>query len=112
MDRSCIDTIVNKSKQMQKDGTGHKKAEIIVWYQDHEYGMLPSEYHEYKICSLPGAAWRKMIRTDIKFLAITIQFFVNIALIFIDGVSWSVNLVTCLCLIRWKKTQTKQIKFL
>ena len=48
MDRSCIDTIVNKSKQMQKDGPGHKKAETIIWFQDHEYGMLPSEYHEYK----------------------------------------------------------------
>ena len=48
MDRSCIDKIIKKSKQMQKDGTGYKKAEIIVWYQDHEYGMLPSEYHEYK----------------------------------------------------------------
>lgn len=44
MDRSCIDTIVNKSKQMQKDGTGHKKAEIIVWYQDHEYGIIPFLY--------------------------------------------------------------------
>lgn len=48
MDRSCIDKIIKKSKQMQKDGTGHKKAEIIVWYQDHEYGMLPSDYHAYK----------------------------------------------------------------
>ena len=48
MDRSCIDSIVNKSEQMQKDGTGRKKAEAIIWYQDHAYGMLPSEYQEYK----------------------------------------------------------------
>lgn len=48
MDRSCMEMIVNKAKQMQKDGTGHKKAEAIIWYQDHEYGMLPPEYHEYK----------------------------------------------------------------
>lgn len=48
MDRSCIDSIVNKSEQMQKDGTGHKKAEAIIWFQDHAFGMLPSEYQEYK----------------------------------------------------------------
>ncbi len=48
MDRSCMEMIINKAKQMQKDGTGHKKAEAIIWYQDHEYGMLPPEYHEYK----------------------------------------------------------------
>lgn len=48
MDKSCMDTIVNKAKQMQKDGTGHKKAEAIIWYQDHAFGMLPSEYYGYR----------------------------------------------------------------
>lgn len=48
MDRSRMEMIVNKSKQMQKDGTGHKKAKAIIWYQDHAYGTLPSEYHGYR----------------------------------------------------------------
>lgn len=48
MNRSCIDSIVNKSEQMQKDGTGRKKAEAIIWYQDHAYEMLPSAYHGYR----------------------------------------------------------------
>ncbi len=30
MDRSCMEMIINKAKQMQKDGTGHKKAEAII----------------------------------------------------------------------------------
>lgn len=48
MDKSYIDMIVNNVKQMQKDGTDRKKAEAIIWYQDHAFGMLPSEYQEYK----------------------------------------------------------------
>lgn len=48
MNRSRMEMIVNKSEQMQKDGTGRKKAEAIIWFQDHAYGMLPSEYHGYR----------------------------------------------------------------
>lgn len=48
MDRSRTEMIVNKSEQMQKDGTGRKKAEAIIWFQDHAYGMLPSEYYGYR----------------------------------------------------------------
>lgn len=48
MDRSRMEMIVNKSEQMQKDGTGRKKAEAIIWYQDHAYSLLPSAYHGYR----------------------------------------------------------------
>ena len=48
MDRSCIDSIVNKSEQMQKDGTGSLKVEAIIWFQDHAYTLLPSAYHGYR----------------------------------------------------------------
>lgn len=70
MDKSCMDTIVNKAKQMQKDGTGHKKAEVIIWYQDHAYGMLPSEYHGYRnlfltwCCMDDGDPYRYKISCD------------------------------------------------
>lgn len=48
MDRSRMEMIVNKSEQMQKDGTGRKKAEAIIWFQDHAYTLLPSAYHGYR----------------------------------------------------------------
>lgn len=48
MDRSRTEMIVNKSEQMQKDGTGYKKAETIIWFQDHAYTLLPSAYHGYR----------------------------------------------------------------
>ena len=48
MDKSCIDTIVSRAEQMMKDGTGYKKAETIIWFQDHAYTLLPSAYHEYR----------------------------------------------------------------
>ena len=48
MDKSCIDTIVSRAEQMMKDGTGYKKAETIIWFQDHAYTLLPSAYHGYR----------------------------------------------------------------
>ncbi len=48
MDRSRMEMIVNKSEQMMKDGTGRKKAEAIIWFQDHAYTLLPSAYHGYR----------------------------------------------------------------
>lgn len=48
MDRSRTEMIVNKSEQMQKDGTGSLKVEAIIWFQDHAYEMLPSAYHGYR----------------------------------------------------------------
>lgn len=48
MDRSRTEMIVNKSEQMMKDGTAYKKAEIVIWFQDHAFRVLPSAYHGYR----------------------------------------------------------------
>lgn len=65
MDKSCIDTIVSRAEQMMKDGTGYKKAETIIWFQDHAYTLLPSAYHGYRYLFLTWCCMEDPDRIEI-----------------------------------------------